>query len=495
MGAARKLKAPKPRNLNLVPDIDLPDAADVGGWEEEPAPDETDVNLGDKPVHIGPQPGPQTEFLTTTADIALYGGAAGGGKSFALLLEPLRHSNNGRFGAVMFRRNSTQVRNEGGLWDESMLLYRPLDAHPREAILEHEFPSGMRVRFAHLENEKTIYDWQGAQIPLICFDELTHFTEKQFWYMLSRNRSTSRVPGYVRATCNPDADSWVAKLVEWYIDEEGYPIPERSGAIRWFVRRDNVTHWGDSREELMERFGAKAKPKSFTFIAAKLEDNRILMEVDPDYEANLEALDYVDRMRLRDGNWKVRASAGNVFNRTWFKYVSAIPSGWIAACRYWDRAATKPHAGNKDPDWTRGVLLYMYPGNQFLVADMRSLQDSPGQVEKLILQTAHHDGQHVKVRAQRDPGSAGVGEALNFIRMLSGFDVDTDVETRKKLTRAKPLSAQVEAGNVSVLIAPWNEPFLTELEGFPDGGHDDAVDAAAGAFNTLSTGIGILDVM
>ncbi len=493
MGAARKLKAPReePR-LRAVPA--LPDANVFGGWDDT-KPETEEVNLGDKPIYIGPQPGPQTDFLTTTADIALYGGAAGGGKSFALLLEPLRHADNGRFGAVVFRRNSTQVRNEGGLWDESMLLYRPLGAHPREASLEHEFPSGMRVKFAHLENEKTIYDWQGAQIPLICFDELTHFTEKQFWYMLSRNRSTSRVPGYVRATCNPDADSWVAKLVAWYIDEEGYPIPERSGAVRWFVRRDNVTYWADTAEELIARFGAKAKPKSFTFIAAKLEDNAILMEADPDYEANLEALDYVDRMRLRDGNWKVRASAGNIFNRDWFKFVPAIPSGWIQVVRYWDRAATKPHAGNKDPDWTRGVLLYRYPQGKYVVADMRSMQDTPGKVEDLIVTTAEHDGYHVKVRSQRDPGSAGVSEAHRFVTMLQGFDVETEVITRNKLARAKPASAQVEIGNVSLLRGPWNEAFLAELEGFPDGAHDDAVDAFSGAFNELSQGLSILDAM
>ena len=164
-------------------------------------------------VKIGPQPGPQTEFLSTTADIAIYGGAAGGGKSFGLLLEPLRHYENPKFGAVIFRRHAVQVRNQGGLWDESVELYKQFGGHPREAMLDWEFPTHMTVKFAHLENDSSVYDWQGSQIPLIAFDELTHFTEKQFFYMMSRNRSASGVPGYIRATTNPDADSGLESLL------------------------------------------------------------------------------------------------------------------------------------------------------------------------------------------------------------------------------------------------------------------------------------------
>lgn len=160
-----------------------------------------------KPITFAPQKGRQTDFLSTKADIAIYGGSAGAGKSFALLLEPLRHFHNPKFGGVIFRRNSTQVRNQGGLWDESVQIYTPLKATAKQSYLEWIFPSGGKMKFAHLENEASVYDWQGSQIPFIGFDEVTHFTEKQFFYMLSRNRSMSGIPGYVRATCNPDTDS------------------------------------------------------------------------------------------------------------------------------------------------------------------------------------------------------------------------------------------------------------------------------------------------
>lgn len=446
-------------------------------------------------IHIAPQIGPQTDFLATSADLAIYGGAAGGGKSYALLLEPLRHFNNPKFGGVVFRRNSVQVRNEGGLWDESMAIYRMLGGHPREAFLEWEFPSGSRLKFAHLENEKTVYDWQGAQVAYIGFDELTHFTEKQFWYMLSRNRSTSGVAGYIRATCNPDADSWVRKLIDWWIGPEGYPIKERSGVLRWFIRRDDILIWADTREELIEKYGADELPKSLTFIPSNVRDNKILMEKDPAYLANLRALSRVDRLRLEGGNWNVRATAGEMFQKEWFPIVDAIPAGHIQAVRFWDRAATKPSETNKTPDWTRGLLLLKYADGSFVVADLRSLQDTPFKVEDLIRNTASYDSVAVKIRSQKDPGSAGVSEAAHFVRMLVCYDVKCEVIKTDKVSRAKPVSAQSEVGNIRVYRAPWNQDFFTELENFPEGAHDDIVDVLSGAFNELSVGLSILDVL
>jgi hypothetical protein len=262
-------------------------------------------------AEIRPQAGPQEQFLASSADIAIYGGAAGGGKSFGLLLEPLRHvTDTPGFFAAIFRRNSVQVRYPGGLWDASLSLYGPVGGKPVQQVLEWSWAGGGRIKFGHLEHATSVLDWQGTEVPFIGFDELTHFEEAQFWYMLSRNRSTSGVRGYVRATCNPDADSWVARLIAWWIDQEsGYPIPERAGVIRWFVRINGTLHWADTRAALIEQFGHGAKPKSLTFIPAKLDDNAALMSKDPDYKANLLALPEVDQKRLLGGNWKVRAGS------------------------------------------------------------------------------------------------------------------------------------------------------------------------------------------
>lgn len=438
--------------------------------------------------------------MTSAADIAIYGGAAGGGKSYALLLEPLRHFHNRRFGGVIFRRNSTQVRNEGGLWHESLMLYAPLGGHPREAFLEWVFPQGWRLKFGHLEHDRSVYDWHGSQIPFIGFDELTHFTERQFFYMLSRNRSTSGVPGYIRATCNPDADSWVRTLIDWWIDGEGYPVKERSGVLRWFIRRDDAFLWGDSREELIDKYGKDELPKSLTFIPSKIYDNKILMEKDPGYLASLKSQSRVDRLRLlgdreKGGNWNIRASAGTMFRREWFPVIDAIPGGWIQAIRFWDRASTKPHEGNTDPDWTRGLKLLKYPNGTFVVADLKSLRDTPGQVESLVKNVASHDTQSVRIVSQQDPGSAGKAEAEYFTRMLAGYDVHVVIISQDKLTRAKPVSAQCEVGNIRVVRAPWNNEFFTELENFPEGKHDDIVDVLSGGFNELCGGLSLADVI
>lgn len=187
---------------------------------------------------IRPQKGPQEKFLSTTADIAIYGGAAGGGKSYGLLIEPLRYKNNKRFGAVIFRHEYKQIFNQGGLWDTSNDVYGDIKgADGRYSAGMWKFKNGMTVAFDYINRDDDLQKWQGSQITMIGFDELTHFSEKQFFYMLSRNRSVCGVKPYMRATCNPDADSWVADFISWWIDQDtGYPIKERSGKKRWFVR-------------------------------------------------------------------------------------------------------------------------------------------------------------------------------------------------------------------------------------------------------------------
>lgn len=266
--------------------------------------------------------------LASPADIVFGGGAAGLGKTFTLLLEFLRHIGIPDWGGVIFRRTSVQIRNQGGLWDTSMTIYPHAGGKPKESVLEWDFKRGPRLKFAHLEHEKNIYDWQGSQIPFIGFDELTHFSRKMFFYLLSRNRSTCGVRPYVRATCNPDPDSWVAEFIAWWIDPEtGLPIPERDGVIRYFVIDGENVIWGDTIEEVIEKawyFLAQAignsgiNPaefvKSFTFISGSIYDNKELLKVNPAYLANLLAQDEQTKLQLFNGSWKVVISDIELYN-------------------------------------------------------------------------------------------------------------------------------------------------------------------------------------
>lgn len=444
------------------------------------------------PVVIGPQPGPQTTFLSCEADVAIYGGAAGGGKTFAILLDNLRFYEMPEGGAVCFRRTSKQVRSTGGLWDTSEALYSQLDATPRSSqIMDWTFPNGWKLTFAHMEYEKNKFDWQGSQIPVIYFDELTHFSETQFTYMLTRNRSTCGVKPYVRATCNPDSKSWVKKWIQWYIDPDtGLAIPERAGVIRYFYVVNDRLEWGDSPEELMLRFPDLAKlapPKSFTFIPSKLDDNKILVDKDPSYRANLMAQNKVERERLMNGNWNIEAKAGLFFTKGNFEEVEAHPP-LVRIVRAWDRAATEWKEGDPgDPDWTAGLKLGVDANGIYYILDVEHVRYSAYKVEQLIKNTAGQDGRKVTVKAFQDPGSAGKGEAELFVRMMAGYDVHVETISNDKVTSAKAVSAQVEHGNVKVLKSCRNKQELyDELENFPEGGHDDIVDALSSAFNYLA---------
>ncbi len=446
---------------------------------------------------LRPQKGAQQAFLASKADIAIYGGAAGGGKSYALLLEPLRHAfSNTAFSAVFFRRTTPQIWSPGGLWDEALKLYRPIGAEPRMEPPEWRFGSGAKVRFAHLQKEDSVFDWQGSQIPLICFDELTHFAESQFWYLLSRNRSTCGIRPYVRASTNPDADSWVARLIEWWIDQTtGLPIPERAGVLRYFVRDGDTLVWADDPAELVERY-PEQPPKSLTFVPARLDDNLALMRADPGYKANLLALTRVERERLLNGNWKIRPAAGLYFQRGWVEVVDTVPAG-LTICRGWDLAGT-PESGTNDPDWTSGTKIGRAADGTFYVLDQTWLRGTPGEVQRLVQNTASQDGHGTLVSIPQDPGQAGKAQALDFVKRLTGYRVISTTEARNpggdsvpasrvsaKITRFSPFSAQCEGGNVRVLRGPWNDRWFEELEAFPEARHDDSADSTARAFAAL----------
>jgi predicted phage terminase large subunit-like protein len=435
-------------------------------------------------------------FLATKADICIYGGAAGGGKTYGLLLDALRHKNRPGFGEVIFRKNSIQIYNEGGLLDESLRMYSGIKGAElkRSPRPQWTFNGKGKVSFAHIDGDDDLKKFQGSQMAAIGFDELTHFTESQFFYMLSRNRTTCGIKPYVRATCNPDADSWVAKFIEWWIDPDtGYPIKERSGKIRWMIRRNETLYWADTIEELWERFELKTQeekqePKSVTFIMSTLYDNQILMKQDPSYISNLKALSVVERERLLYGNWKIKPAAGLYFKRSQIgQMLTMIPNDVVRWVRAWDLAATAEGEGG-EPAYTAGVLMGKRKNGRYIVADVINVRQTAADVRKTIKFTAMSDiakYKRVKIRLPQDPGQAGKDQAQSYIKYLAGFDVTAIPESGSKEVRAEPMAAQWQAGNFDVLIADWNEAYFNQLESFPMSKFKDMVDAGSSAFSQL----------
>lgn len=446
----------------------------------------------DATIEIKPQEGPQSDFLSSSADIVFYGGAAGGGKTYALLLEPLRHIHNKDFRAVTFRRTYPQITNPGALWDDSNELYPLLGAKSNQTELSWKWASGAKHQFAHMQHAKNRLDWQGSQIDLVNWDELPHFERIQFFYMLSRGRSRSKVRSYIRATMNPvppddPIGGWIHEFVAWYIDEDGWAIPERCGVIRWFVVVDDTLRWGDSVAELQAQY-PEIPPKSFTFIKSSVYDNRILLAQNPEYLANLMALPMVEREQLlgdkeRGGNWLVKPAAGNIFNQSWFEIVDAAPAGgWTV--RFWDLAASEKKVASDDPDFTAGILMRRV-GDMYYILDCIEERIEPARTDNLIVNTASQDGVDVYVRWEMEGGASGKRDNRYIASLLAGYDCHGIRPQGDKITRARGLSAQSLAGNVKLVRGAWNKKWLTHMHGQPDLAHDDLMDASSGGFNVL----------
>jgi predicted phage terminase large subunit-like protein len=430
------------------------------------------------------RPQPRQElFLATSADIAVFGGSAGGGKTWALLLEPLRHSENKDFGSVIFRRTIPEITHEGALWDESKKIYPLLDAKSNDNEKQFRFPSGCKITFSHMQREDDKLSWKSAQIPLIEFDQLETFTASQFFYMLSRNRSMCGVKPYIRATANPEP-GWLADFLQWWIGDDGYAIPERSGVIRWLVRENDQNYWSDSEEELRNDH-PNSTPKSVTFILSTVYDNQILLDSDPGYLANLQALDNIERQRLlgdgkRGGNWKIKPAAGKVFNRAWFEIVEAVPAGGREV-RFWDLAATE----KKTADFTASCKGKIVSGIVYIL-DATNDRIDPAKTDTQMKNYAGQDGVTVAIRFEQEGGASGKRDAHHIVTMLAGYDIRGVPPQGDKITRAKPLAAQALAGNVKLLRGSWNDRWLNHMHGQPELDHDDEMDAASGMYNELA---------
>lgn len=431
-----------------------------------------------------PYPGPQTRFQELSCFEVLYGGAAGGGKSAGGVVAALRHIGRGfgpAYKALILRREYTEI--EQSILPETEKYYPALGGRYLQQKHRWVFPGGERVQLGHAQHLEDIKKLLGTEYQYVYLDEVTTFEKSQYTYVISRLRSTH--PGIrrrLRSGTNPGSrgHAWVFERFGAWLDPDA-PVKAESGQVLYFCRREDET----------EYVVPKGTPKSLgrCFIAATTKDNPAIDDVEG-YLRQLDELDAVTRAQLKSGNWLIKPARGLYYKRAWFgELLDEAPDdcSWV---RWWDRAATEEQKG-KDPDWTVGLKLARVRTGaltgKYVIGGVVRMRGSPGEVARTIKMTADMDGRGTMIAMPEDPGAAGKFESDAYSKLLTGFNVRFFRETGDKVTRQNPVSAQAERGNVRLVRGPWNEPFLQVLEAFPEGGHDDDVDALGGAFNAHQT--------
>ena len=369
-----------------------------------------------------------------------YGGAAGGGKSVALLMAALQYVMLPGYAALLLRKSYTDLSLPGALMDSAKEWLAGTDAKWSDRDKTWTFPSGATLTFGYLETDMDKYRYQSTEFQFVGYDELTQFDEDQYLYLLSRMRRSgdNPVPLRMRSASNPG----------------------------------NIGHgW------VKDRFIAPVEiDPERAYVPASLADNPYLSR--DEYADNLRLLDAVTQAQLLNGDWDIQAG-GNLLKPQWWRILDA----WNRAgrsVRYWDLAATK------DGDWTAGARVAVHEG-QYSVIDIQHIRATPLEVEHLVRQTAQLDGPSIPIWIEQEPGSSGVNTISHYQRnVLPGYAVYADRVTGSKVERAGPLSSAAQAGNVGLVKGAWTRAFIDEASLFPDGAHDDMVDAVSGALGKLA---------
>lgn len=398
----------------------------------------------------------QKVFLRSYAIEALFGGAAGGGKSSALLMSALQYVDVPGYSAILFRKTYADLALPGALMDRFRSWISNYDeVHWNNNTYIATFPSGARISFGYLNNTNDYLRYKGSEFQFIGMDEVTEIRESDYRYLFSRLRrpstgELSKVPLRMRAASNP-APNWVR-----------------------------------------QRFIVEGQDSGRIFVPSMLTDNP---GIDADsYRQALSALDPIERRRLEMGDWWA-TTLGTLFDRTNFVVIDSheVPQvlSSARAVRFWDLAASEPTSSNPDPDYTVGTLMLFDQGIAY-VLDVRRHRVKNEKVEQLIAQTAYEDGHSVAIRMEQEPGSSGKALIDQYARyVLPGYDFQGIRSTGDKLTRSRPFAAAVANGNVRVVRGPWLTEWFDEFSSFPEAcDHDDQVDSAVGAFSFLA-GLGL----
>jgi predicted phage terminase large subunit-like protein len=401
----------------------------------------------------------QEWFLRRDEFEVFFGGAAGPGKSWSLLMAAAQWVDTPDYHAMLFRPTLTEFEMPGGLIELSHKWFGPTDASWNGTKRQWTFPSGASIRFAYLRTQAHLTHYPGGGVSFLGFDELTLFTEQLYLGVFRLLRQAlggplDKVPLRVRSASNPG----------------------------------NVGHgWVKGRF-----IAPDTREPGAVFVPGTIDDNPSL-----DYETYVNTvlghMHPVDRARLIRGDWDVMEEGGK-FKRADFQLID-LPQAPapVQLIRYWDLAATEPSKTNPDPDWTVGLLYSLDEDDLFTVRDIAMTRQNDDDVETLVKQTAAEDGTGVSIYIEQDPGQAGKAQITNYKRrVLMGYPVhagSTRILGRPaaKIVRAAAVSAAVGNGLVRLVRCPNHREFLGQCAMFPNvGAHDDCVDALSGAHNAVT---------
>lgn len=254
-------------------------------------------------------------------------------KSFSLLMEALKDIRNSRFNAILLRNERDDLID---LVNTSFQLYDSFGSYNRSMNdMTWNFYNGGKLKFSYYAGSYEDFEtrFRGRQYSYIGIDEITQIAYRKFKFLVTCNRNAYGIRNRFYGTCNPDPDSWVRKFIDWWIDEDGLPIPGRDGVIRYcFMDGDtpDEIYWGATPEEVYEQCKDIIEPlwkdeyeelgfnkitmfvKSATFIKGKLEENIALISSDPNYVANLAQQDEEQRSRDLEGNWNFKRTGDDM---------------------------------------------------------------------------------------------------------------------------------------------------------------------------------------
>lgn len=472
--------------------------------------------MTDENITIAPASPFQHKYLTSNAQILLVGGAAGSSKSYVGLMRHLRFAEDPKYRGYCIRKNSTAIMKSGGLFWEAVALYKKYDPKLKVKMKDQKviFSSGAEVSFSHYENTNAGQMYQGIQISNIFYDEVTHSEEDHIWWLWSRLRSEAKNPHSLWLSCNPDVDSWVLKYAMWYLYPEGHPLagrpdPEKNGTIRYLLRVNGDIVWGDSFEEMQEKYGYDKTPISFQGLFGTIDDNPPLKISNPLYKSNLESLPHIERERLLHGNWFARPMNSSYFSRATVTELDhpPNPSDIVKLVRAYDFASTLPHDGNRSPDYFASVKMAKLRNGEYVILDVLRTRITFGQWETHILQNAVADGSKCEIVIPQDPNPQAKANAIQMAHRITQMGYPTRVRRSSlgKLEAFQPFAASAEIGCIHVVKGcardEWNKIFgdngffYKELEAFNgerrsgESGHDDMVDCCSLGYSYLASKI------